>query len=210
MEGAATLRLEPPRTGRRGFASLAAVVVTASLVGTIAFVCPDAVDAGATLAGARQRPARTPDIHFVPTRQAVADAMLKLARVAAGDVVYDLGSGDGRIVILAAQKYGARGVGVELDPRLVRISRQVAREGGVADRVTFIEGDLFTADISEATVVMLYLSPTVNMRLEPKLKRELRPGTRIVSHRFRIGSWPPDEARRVENADLFLWRIPAR
>jgi predicted RNA methylase len=118
---------------------------------------------------AHQRPARTPDIHFTPTRHAVADAMLELARVSADDVVYDLGSGDGRIVILAAQKYGARGVGVELDPRLVEISRQVAREGEVADRVTFIEGDLFTTDISAATVVTLYLSPGVNRQLEPKL-----------------------------------------
>jgi len=114
---------------------------------------------------ARQRAARTPDLHFAPTRHVVADAMLQLARVRAGDVVYDLGSGDGRIVILAAQKYGARGVGVELDPRLVEISRQVAREGEVAHRVTFIEGDLFTTDISEATVVTMYLLPTLNVRL---------------------------------------------
>ena len=125
---------------------------------------------------ARQRAARTPDMHFAPTRHIVADAMLKLARVRADDVVYDLGSGDGRIVILAAQKYGARGVGVELDPRLLEISRQVAREGEVAHRVTFIEGDLFTTDISEATVVTLYLSTGLNRQLEPKLRRELRRG----------------------------------
>jgi SAM-dependent methyltransferase len=154
-----------------------------------------------------QRPARTPDIYFVPTRQPVADAMLRLARVTADDVVYDLGSGDGRIVILAAQKYGARGVGIELDPRLIAISRQVAVEGGVADRVTFIEGDLFTADISEATVVTLYLSTTVNRELEPKLKRELRPGTRIVSHQFLIGNWPPNERVRFESENLFIWTV---
>lgn len=146
----------------------------------------------------------------MPTRQTVAEAMLKLARVTADDVVYDLGSGDGRIVIIAAQKYGARGVGVELEPQLVEISRQVAREGQVDDRVTFIEGDLFTTDISEATVVTLYLSSTVNLRLEPKLKRELRPGTRIVSHRFTIGTWAPDAIARVENEELFLWTMPAR
>src|SRR6185436_18428832 len=115
----------------------------------------------------------TPDIHFAPTRHGVADAMLKLADVNRDDIVYDLGSGDGRIVILAAQKYGARGVGVELDRRLLDISRQVAREGEVAARVTFIEGDLFTTDISKATVVTLYLSPTVNRQLEPRLRREL-------------------------------------
>jgi SAM-dependent methyltransferase len=174
------------------------------------FFCPAAGhDAFARVA--HQRAARTPDIHFVPTRHVVADAMLKLAAVRADDIVYDLGSGDGRIVILAAQKYGARAVGVELDPRLLEISRQVAREGEVAHRVTFIEGDLFTADISEATVVTLYLSASVNRRLEPKLRRELRPGTRIVSHQFRIGDWTPDEMIRAEDGtDLFLWTIPAR
>jgi len=161
-------------------------------------------------AAAQQRPARTPDIHFAATPQPVADAMLKLAGVTAEDVVYDLGSGDGRIVILAAQKYGARGVGIELQPRLVEISRQVAREGEVADRVTFIEGDLFTADISRATVVTLWLSETVNMRLEPKLRRELRPGTRIVSHQFLIGDWAPSQKVRVDDEDLFLWTVPER
>lgn len=155
-----------------------------------------------------QVPARTPDIHFTPTRQAVADAMLKLARVTADDVVYDLGSGDGRIVILAAQKYGARGVGVEIDHGLVEISRQIAREGEVDQRVTFIEGDLFATDISAATVVTLYLSTSANNRLEPKLRHELRPGSRIVSHQFRIGSWLPTETVRVSNEDVFLWIVP--
>jgi SAM-dependent methyltransferase len=158
-----------------------------------------------------QQPARPPDMYFAPTRQAVADAMLTLARVRPDDVVYDLGSGDGRIVILAAQKYGARGVGVEIDPRLVEISRQIAREGEVTDRVAFIEGDLFTADISRATVVMLYLSSGINRRLEPKLRRELAPGVRIVSHQFRIGDWTPDETVRAEDGtDLFLWIVPRR
>jgi SAM-dependent methyltransferase len=155
-----------------------------------------------------QPPAKTPDIHFVGTPQPIADAMLRLARVTPADVVYDLGSGDGRIVILAAQKYGARGVGIELDPKLVELSRQVAREGEVADRVTFIQGDLFTADISAATVVTLWLSTSVNMRLEAKLRGELRPGTRIVSHQFPIGTWAPDQRIRAENKDLFLWTIP--
>jgi SAM-dependent methyltransferase len=164
----------------------------------------------ATLSATAQQPVRTPDIFFVPTRHSVADAMLQLAAVTASDVVYDLGSGDGRILVLAAQKYGARGVGIEIDPRLVTISRQVATEGGVADRVKFIEGDLFTADISEATVVTLYLSPSVNLRLGPKLVTELRPGTRIVSHQFPLGKWPPDETRHVDGADLFLWRITPR
>ena len=155
----------------------------------------------------QQNPPRTPDIHFAATPQPVADAMLKLAGVTANDVVYDLGSGDGRIVILAAQRYGARAVGIELQPWLVEIARQVAREGEVEDRATFIEGDLFTADISKATVVTLWLSTTVNTRLEPKLRRELRPGTRIVSHQFLIGDWPPDRTVHVDDEDLFLWTV---
>jgi cyclopropane fatty-acyl-phospholipid synthase-like methyltransferase len=159
---------------------------------------------------ARQPATKTPDIHFVPTPQPVADAMLKLARVTPDDVVYDLGSGDGRIVILAAQKYGARGVGIELDPRLIEISRQVAREGQVANRVTFVQGDFWTADISQATVVAIWLSHSVNMRLEAKLRRELPPGARVVSHQFPIGTWTEDRKVRVEDKDLFLWTIPPR
>ena len=133
--------------------------------------------------------------------------MLTLARVTSRDVVYDLGSGDGRIVVLAAQKYGARGVGIEIDHGLVEISRTVAREGDVAGRVTFIEGDLFTADISSATVVTLWLSNPVNRRLEAKLKRELRPGTRIVSRQFPIGDWPPDQTVHIGDETLRLWII---
>jgi SAM-dependent methyltransferase len=155
-------------------------------------------------------PPRAPDIHFAPTPHAVADAMLQLAGVTPADVVYDLGSGDGRIPIIAAQKYGARSVGVEIDPRLVALARQVAMEGGVADRVVFVDGDLFTADISAATVVTLYLSPGVNRRLEDKLRRELRPGTRIVSHQFVIGRWVPARRQTLNGAELFLWTIPGR
>jgi predicted RNA methylase len=138
----------------------------------------------------------------------VADAMLALAHVGPDDVVYDLGSGDGRLVILAAQKHGARAVGIEIDPSLVEQARRAAREHGVADRVRFVEGDLFSADISEATVVTLYLSPRVNRRLEPKLRRELKPGTRVVSHMFQMESWTPSAtARTVDGTDLFLWTI---
>jgi len=184
-------------------------MLRAAAIGMAVFVC-QALGRDAVSGLSRQGAARTPDIHFAPTRHGVADAMLKLADVNRDDIVYDLGSGDGRIVILAAQKYGARGVGVELDRRLLDISRQVAREGEVAARVTFIEGDLFTTDISKATVVTLYLSPTVNRQLEPRLRRELRPGTRIVSHQFRIGDWTPEKAVRAEDGtDLFLWTIPA-
>lgn len=160
---------------------------------------------------AAQKPGREPDILFVPTREAVADQMLTLAGIQSSDVVYDLGSGDGRVLILAAQKYGARGVGIEIDPKLVKLARDVAREGEVADRVRFIEGDLFEADISGATLVTIYLSPRVNARLEPKLKAELRPGTRIVSHQFTIGTWPPEKTMRGDDGTiLYLWTIPPR
>jgi SAM-dependent methyltransferase len=153
-----------------------------------------------------QQPARTPDIHFTPTRHNIADAMLKLAGVGPGDVVFDLGSGDGRIPIIAAQKYGARGVGIELDPKLVQLSWQIAKEAEVADRVSFRVGDLFTADLSQATVVTCYLSPQIMKMLEPKL-RALAPGTRIVSHQFSISTWPPDQRLRIDEAELMLWTV---
>lgn len=176
---------------------------------TLAWVALLAVPVG-VVAG-QDRPARTPDAFFVPTRQSVADAMLDLAGVTRADLVYDLGSGDGRIVVLAAQKYGARAVGIEIDAALVERARTIAREAGVAERVRFVEGDLFTADVSDATVVTLYLSTLSTRRLAPKLRRELRPGTRIVSQQFDFGpAWPPDEHQRHEGADLYLWKVPAR
>lgn len=154
---------------------------------------------------------RPPDIFFVPTAEAVADEMLQLAGITPGDIVYDLGSGDGRIVMLAAQKYRVRGVGIEIQPHLIDRARAIAREAEVGDRVQFIEGDLFTADISEATIVTIYLSPTVNAKLEPKLRSELRPGTRVVSHQFTIGKWPPDKTIPArDGSDLYLWTIPPR
>ena len=159
------------------------------------------------LVGASQQPARTPDIHFTPTRHVVADAMLKLANVTPADVGYDLGSGDGRIPIIAAQKYGARGVGIELDPRLVELSWQIANEAEVAHRVSFIVGDLFTADLSKATVVTCYLSPQIMKMLESKL-RALKPGTRIVSHQFPMSSWQPDRRLKIEESELLLWTVP--
>lgn len=154
-----------------------------------------------------QQPARTPDIHFTPTRQNIADAMLRLAGVTATDVVYDLGSGDGRIPIIAAQKYGARGVGIEIDSRLVELSWRTANEAHVAHRVSFIVGDLFETDLSQATVVTAYLSPQIMKILEPKL-RALKPGTRIVSHQFPMTGWPPDRRIKVDEAELLLWTVP--
>jgi hypothetical protein len=156
-------------------------------------------------------PARTPDIFFVPTRQPIVEKMLQLAGVTPGDVVYDLGSGDGRVVVVAATKYGARGVGIEIDPALVSISRQVAREAQIENRVTFIEADLFEVDLAQATVVTLFLSQSVNRRLEAKLKRELKDGARVVSHQFDMGEWTPDQTVAAEDGtSLYLWTIKRR
>ncbi|MBY0497670.1 MAG: class I SAM-dependent methyltransferase [Cyanobacteria bacterium] len=154
----------------------------------------------------QQGPARTPDIHFSPTRHNIADAMLKLAKVTADDVVYDLGSGDGRIPIIAAQKYGAKAVGIEIDPRLVEISWQIANQAEVANRVSFVVGDLFEADLGKATVITMYLSPSITKVLEPKL-RALKPGTRIVSHQFEMPQWVPDQRIQVDEAELLLWVV---
>ena len=157
-----------------------------------------------------QGPARQPDVHFVPTPSTLVDTMLKLAEVTSTDVVYDLGSGDGRIVIAAATHYGARGVGIELDPALVAEATRNAQAAGVADRVKFVVGDIFDADISEATVVTMFLLSTINDRLRPKLLGELRAGTRIVSYKFSMLYWPPEKEVPVGDADLFLWRVPSR
>ena len=158
-------------------------------------------------AGSQPAPLRPPDTFFGTTRQSVVEGMLRLAKVTPDDVVYDLGSGDGRIVVIAAQKYGAKAVGIELDPKLIALSRQIAADSGVASQTTFIEGDFFKADISAATVVTLYLSASVNLDLEPKLTQELRKGTRIVSHQFPIGRWTPTEKRQVDGANVFLWVV---
>ena len=132
--------------------------------------------------------------------------MLKLANVTGDDVVYDLGSGDGRLPIIAAQKYGARGVGIEIDPRLVEISWRIANEAEVANRVSFIVGDLFEADLSKATVVTMYLSPSIMKMLEPRL-RALKSGTRIVSHQFSMPGWIPDRRIQVDESELLLWVV---
>ena len=149
-----------------------------------------------------------PDVMYVPTPQAAVDAMLDVARVKADDVVYDLGSGDGRIVITAAKKYGARGVGIEINPALVKKAKDNAAAAGVSSRVRFVTEDLFTANISDASVVTLYLLQSINERLRPKLVRELKPGTRIVSHMFNMGpEWPPEKALEVEQSRIYFWTI---
>jgi len=165
-----------------------------------------------TVASARVPDAQTrvPDVRFVATPPEVVDAMLTAARVTSADTVYDLGSGDGRIVIAAAQKYGARGVGIEINPLLVAESNASARAAGVPHLVQFIQGDLFTADIRAATVVTLYLSPSINERLKPRLLRELRPGARIVSHVYDMLGWTADQRVDVDGRWVFLWTVPPK
>jgi SAM-dependent methyltransferase len=157
-----------------------------------------------------RRPRRAPDVPFVPTPQTVVYQMLELAGVTAADAVYDLGSGDGRIPILAAQRYGARAVGIEIDPSLVEMSTKLAHDNDLDGKAVFREADFFTADISAASVVTLSLSAPVNAKLEHKLRR-LRAGTRIVSREFGIGTWIPDRTVRADDGTaLFLWTVHRR
>ena len=147
------------------------------------------------------------DVRYEPTPLPVVRTMLELAAVGPGDVVYDLGSGDGRIAIAAAKEFGARGVGIEIDPELVALAQANARDAGVADRVEFRLGDMYAADISSATVVTLFLHPEPNLRLRPKLRAELGPGSRVVSYIWDMGDWSPDEVRRVGRRRIYVWRI---
>jgi SAM-dependent methyltransferase len=153
------------------------------------------------------------DVPYVPTPQTVVDEMLKLGNITKNDVLYDLGCGDGRIVITAAQKFGVRGVGVDIDPERIKESNANAKKAGVTDRVKFLRQDLFKTDFGEATVMTLYLLPEVNVKLRPRLLKELKPGTRIVSHDFDMGDWKPDKTVQVHSPDqehtLFYWVIPA-
>jgi SAM-dependent methyltransferase len=154
------------------------------------------------------------DVPYVPTPQPVVDEMLKLAQVKKEDVVYDLGCGDGRIVVTAAKQYGARGVGVDIDPERIKESKENAEKAGVTDKVKFIQGDLFNVDLKEATVVTLYLLPNINLKLRPKLFRELKPGTRVVSHAFSMGDWKPEKVIQIpadgRDRTIYFWTIPAK
>jgi SAM-dependent methyltransferase len=160
---------------------------------------------------AAQAPVRTPDVIFLPSSDAVVDAMFDMAKVTSRDVVYDLGCGDGRIVIAAAQRFGARGVGIDIDPARIAEATANAQRAGVSDRVRFVLADMFSDEthIGDATVVALYLLPSLNERLRPKLWRELRPGTRVVSNSFGMGqAWPPQETRQVGDYWVYLWSVP--
>jgi SAM-dependent methyltransferase len=158
---------------------------------------------------AGEAPSRTPDVVFVPTPDEVVKEMMDLAKVKPGDVVYDLGCGDGRLVIAAAKRGAAKAVGVDIDPDRIREAWANARAQGVADKVTFVQGDLFQMDFSDADVVTLYLLPDLNLKLRPKLLA-LKPGTRIVSHAFDMGDWKPEVTQVVDGRDVFAWTVPDR
>ena len=199
------------RRHRSGWEGAAAAAIAIAVV--LATGCT-AVSPGSGDSGPRYPPRSSPGVVFVPTPPDVGVEMLKLAGVTSNDLVYDLGSGDGRLVIAAAQLFGARAVGVELDAKLVQDSREAAVRAGVADRVTFIWGDLFQVDLRPATAVMVYLTAAMNLKLRPRLLAELKPGTPVVSHAFDMGEWAPDRSVRVFSTEgtrlLHLWIIPAR
>jgi hypothetical protein len=180
-------------------------LVAASLV-----ACTPSSPDGASQSISAEKRLREPDVRYEPTPRPVVDAMLRLAGVGPGDVVYDLGSGDGRIPITAALRHGARGVGIDIDPERIADSIANAQSAGVADRVSFRNEDLFVADFRDATVVTLFLYPDLNLKLRPKLLRELKPGTRIVSYYHDMGDWRPERTVRTARANIYLWTIPPR
>ena len=203
--------MRPRKTPRRRGASFAALTALSLLLLAVTLCAPS----GLSQKGARRgpaRPRRRPDVAFIPTPPETVDEMLRQARLGPDDVLYDLGSGDGRIPVRAALAYGVRAVGIEIDPALVAEAQEAARRAGVADRVTFRTGDIYREDLRAATVVTLYLSDTINLSLRPKLLRELPAGARIVSHDFRMGDWKPERTVRVPWRNLYrtvyVWTVP--
>lgn len=164
----------------------------------------------AVVAEAQDAPARRPDVIYVPTPEAVVEAMLQVANVGKDDLVYDLGCGDGRIPVTAARKHGAHGVCIDIDPQRIKEATENVDRNNVGDRVRVVQGDLFEQDLSPATVVTLYLLPSLNVKLMPKLMQELAPGTRIVSHAFDMGDWKPEKELDVEGRKVYYWTIPKR
>jgi len=163
------------------------------------------------LAQAQKQPAtQYPDVIFVPTPQEVVEDMLRLANVQKGDVLYDLGSGDGRIAITAARKYGIKATGIDIDPERIREANENAKKAGVTNLVQFRQENLFTADFKDATVITLYLLPDLNVKLRPKLWSELKPGTRIVSHQFEMGAWKPEKRLESNGRTIYFWTVPPK
>ena len=157
-----------------------------------------------------RKPAQQPDVIYVPTPHEVVDDMLRLANVGKSDILYDLGSGDGRIAIAAAKRFGIRAVGIDIDPERIREANENARRAGVTHLVEFRQEDLFKADFREATVITLYLLPDLNVKLRPRLLDELKPGTRIVSHQFDMGTWKPEKRLESNGRVVYFWTIPAK
>ena len=170
------------------------------------------VPAAAGQQAATQAPLRSPDVIYVPTPPEVVAAMLKVAKVGKNDIVYDLGSGDGRIPIAAVKDFGAaRATGIDIDPqRIKEATANLAASGITGNRVRFLNQDLFTTDISDATVVTLYLLPSLNLKLIPKFEKELKPGTRIVSHSFDMGEWQPEQTIEVDGRKVYFWTWPKK
>ena len=192
------------------FASVAFLMGAACGAQTTSQQAPAPAPAASPAPAAQQQELRAPDVIYVPTPDDVVDAMLKVAKVGKADVLYDLGSGDGRIPITAARKYGiAKGIGIDINPERIAEANENLRKAGVADRVQFINADLFESDFSDATVITLYLLPALNLKLLPKLLQEVRPGTRIVSHAFDMGSWQPEQTLNIDGRSVYFWRIPA-
>ncbi len=167
---------------------------------------------GATsaFAQATAAPTRRPDVIYVPTPEPVVEAMLQVANVTKNDVVYDLGCGDGRIPVTAARKYGARGVCFDIDPERIKEATANVAKNNVGNLVKVVQGDLFEQDLSGATVITLYLLPSLNVKLMPKLMKELKPGTRIVSHAFDMGDWKPEKELDVDGRKVYFWTIPKK
>ena len=169
---------------------------------------------GTAVATAGAQATRTPEVPYVPTDDKIVERMLTIANVGKKDMLYDLGSGDGRIPITAAKKYGTRGIGVDIDPIRVKEANENAKKAGVTDKVKFVQQDLFETDIKSATVVTLYLLPEVNLRLRPKLLSDLKPGTRVVSHNYDMGDWTPlkSETINLNGTDhyIYFWTVPAK
>ena len=195
-----SLSLEVPRRVRQVGYTRVFVVALAGLSALV--LVPRALDA--------QQPARRPDVIFVPTPMEVVDSMLAVTRVTKEDRLYDLGSGDGRIVITAAKRLGTRGIGIDIDPQRIEESRKNADTAGVKNLVEFRQADLFETDLRQATVITLYLLPTLNVKLRPKLFAELRPGTRVVSHAFNMGDWEPDRTLYAGGRTVYYWVMPAK
>ena len=183
----------PSREGRRRILRLGAAVLCGAVFPSMPF--------------AQSLPARKLDVPYEPTPPYVVDRMLELAKVSENDLLYDLGCGDGRIVITAAQKRGSRGVGIDLDPQRIAEATENAEKAGLGNRVKFLVGDLYTSDFSDATVVTLFLWPHVNRKLRPILWRQLRPGARVVSHMWDMGEWLPDKTELADDRKIHVWTV---